>query len=64
MNKKTIPILVETNKNKHYEKLSKTKIFTLVVFLAIFATGCNNDDDNNYTPADNTITGIASKQRT
>jgi uncharacterized surface protein with fasciclin (FAS1) repeats len=20
------------------------------VFLAIFATGCNNDDDNNYTP--------------
>jgi uncharacterized surface protein with fasciclin (FAS1) repeats len=44
------------------KKLSKTKIFTLVVFLAIFATGCNNDDDNNYTPpADNTITGIASK---
>jgi hypothetical protein len=63
MNKKTIPILVETNKINIMKSYRKRK-FSLVVFLAIFATGCNNDDDNNYTPADNTITGIASKQRT
>jgi uncharacterized surface protein with fasciclin (FAS1) repeats len=42
--------------------LLKTKIFTLLVILFIFATSCS-DDDNNTTapPVDNTITGIALK---
>lgn len=40
--------------------LLKTKIFTLIVLLSIFATSCT-DDDNNTPPEDKTITGIASK---
>ncbi|CAM2960632.1 fasciclin domain-containing protein [Flavobacterium frigoris] len=43
------------------KNLFKTKIFTLIVCLSIFATSCSDDNNNETPPVDNTITGIASK---
>jgi uncharacterized surface protein with fasciclin (FAS1) repeats len=33
----------------------------LIAFIALLATSCNDDDNNNPTPEDNIITGVASK---
>lgn len=41
------------------KNLLKIKCLALLTLLAIAGTSCNNDD-NNTTPVDNTITGIAS----
>jgi uncharacterized surface protein with fasciclin (FAS1) repeats len=43
------------------KNLFKTKVFTLIVCLSIFATSCSNDDNNDTPVADNTITGVATK---
>lgn len=43
------------------KNLFKTKIITFIVCVSIFATSCSNDDKNDTSVADNTITGIASK---
>jgi uncharacterized surface protein with fasciclin (FAS1) repeats len=39
----------------------KIKCLALLTFFAILGTSCDNDDDDNSAPVDNTITGIASK---